>query len=99
MNWAGLDRRQWANLTDKNGNVSRVIVEFKAQLHLDGAAYETRAGIVKGEMTTLVPTLRIAERKVTHFGSFTVMVGTKRSIISVLCPGCRHPLSKLHARP
>ena len=63
----GTDRRQWANLTDANGNVSRVIVEFKAQLRLDDAASQSRTETVKQELNILVRTLRIAERKSDRF--------------------------------
>lgn len=58
----GIERRQWANFTDTDGTVSRVIVEFKALPHSDNAE---SAGIeaVKRDLNVLVQTLRIAELK------------------------------------
>jgi hypothetical protein len=63
----GTDRRQWADLTDSNGNVSRVIVEFKAQLRLADAASQTGTETIKQELNILVRTLRLAERKGDRF--------------------------------
>ena len=58
----GVDRRQWAEYTDDNGNPIPVIVEFKSRPTQDDFRYD-RPNTVTGEINKLIKTLRIAGQR------------------------------------
>jgi len=69
----GVDRRQWAEYTDDEGNRAPVIVEFKSRPCQDDYRYTLGPQVITEEINKLIKTLRIAAQTAETAETFRVM--------------------------